>query len=130
MTTLPDLIARVSGPEQTVGESARLAGKSEVEEFERMKDAYDPLEPGSEERMISAYLRFRILGYEAYFRGEVDVPPLVAARPRLASMWRLGYDIAECDAVNRLCKCDCDKSYVWGRGYGTCPRIPRSHQNT
>jgi hypothetical protein len=125
MTKLPDVVAKVWRPMPASIATEQLDGQQALEEFESAVAAYEFFDPGAEERMLSAYRKFQRLGYEAYFLGQVDAPPLIAARPYLALMWNLGYDIAECDAVNRLCKCDCDKCYVWGRGYAPCPHAPK-----
>jgi hypothetical protein len=125
MTTLPDSVSRSSIPKPIF---AMFDGKREVDEFERLKNAYDPSLPETGERMIGAFLRFQELGYEAYFQGVQEAPALILARPILARMWQFGFDAAEFDAATRRCKCDCDKRYVWGQGYGQCPRIPPGNQ--
>jgi hypothetical protein len=125
MTTLPESVSRESIPKPIF---AMFDGKREVAEFERLKNAYDPSLPETGEQMIAAFLRFQELGYEAYFQGVQEAPELILARPILARMWQFGFDAAEFDAANRRCKCDCDKRYVWGQGYGKCPRIPQRTQ--
>lgn len=66
MTRLPEPVSNssVSAPVP-----AMFDGEQEVEEFERLKDAYDPRRPETGERMIGAFLRFQELGYDAYFQG-------------------------------------------------------------
>lgn len=125
MAALPDAVACNAVPPHAAGDGY-LAGQQEVAAFERSKDAYDPGDPESLERMVSAFHRFHQLGYAGYFEGVVRLPPLIATRPLLAAMWRDGYRMAEVDAATRRCRCDCNKDYVWGQGYGTCPRRPRS----
>jgi len=122
MITLHDHVSRSSIPEPF---SASIDGKREVEEFERLRDAYDPRCPGTGERMVDAFSRFQDLGYEAYFQGVLEPPKAISTRPLLASMWKFGFDMAEFNAATRRCKCDCDKGYAWGQGYGKCPRIPQ-----
>jgi len=124
MTSLPDSVSWSSIPEPVF---ALFDGKREVEEFERLKNAYDPSLPETGERMITAFLGFRELGYEAYFQGVQEAPTSIVERPLLASMWQFGFDVAEFDAATRRCQCDCDKRYVWGQGYGKCPRIPQGN---
>ena len=126
MITLPDHVSWSSISESF---SASVDGKREVEEFERLRDAYDPRCPESGERMVDAFLRFRDLGYEAYFQGVSEAPNSILTRPLLASMWQFGFEVAEFDAATRRCKCDCDKRYVWGQGYRRCPRIPQLTQS-
>lgn len=124
-----DVVTRDSIPESTAGIADPFADRREVEAFERLKDAYDPRAQETGEQMVCAFAKFQQLGYEAYFRGAVEVPPLIAARLLVSSMWMDGYRLAEFDAATRRCKCDCNKAYVWGKGYGTCPRIPQeSHR--
>src|SRR5689334_22848047 len=125
MTTLPELVPRWAVPEPIYGSDD---GKGEVDEFDRVMGAYDPRFPETGERMIGAFLRFRELGYEAYFRGVPEAPKSILVRPLLVGMWKFGFDAAEFDAAIRRCKCDCDKRYVWGQGYGKCPRIPQDTQ--
>lgn len=129
MNMLLDSLERRSCPACVEGEPSTRDGKREVEEFERLKDAYDPRLPATGERMIEAFLKFQQLGHSAYFLGERVAPPEIAARPQLAEMWSFGYDVAECEAATRRCACQCDKTYVRGQGYGTCPRIPQTSQN-
>ena len=121
MTRLPK---SVSSSSISAPIPAMFDGNREVEEFERLKDAYDPRRPETGERMIGAFLKFQELGYDAYFQGVMEVPESIMARPLLASMWKFGFDAAEFDAATRRCKCDCDKRYRWGQGCGKCPRIP------
>lgn len=129
MTRLPDPVSRDSILANTAWITDPFTGQREVEEFERLKGAYDPRVPETGEQMIRAYVKFQQLGYEAYFRGVLEVPPLIAARPLVSSMWMDGYGLAEFDAATRRCKCDCNKEYVWGKGYGTCPRVPQKNQS-
>lgn len=126
MTTLIDPVAWIASPEPVF---AVIDGMREVEEFERLMDAYDPRFPESGERIIGAFLRFKELGYEAYFQGVQEAPKSILVRPLLAGMWQFGFDVAEFDAATRRCNCDCDKRYVWGQGYGKCPRIPQLTQS-
>jgi len=129
MTTLPDLAVPSVTAARLAGEAESLVGQREVEEFERLKDAYDPRMPETGVQMVSAFLKFHQLGYAAYFQGVVGVPPMIAARPRLASLWLDGYGLAECDAATRRCNCACDKRFGWEKGYGTCPRMPQRSQS-
>jgi|APAra7269097138_1048543.scaffolds.fasta_scaffold03447_9 hypothetical protein len=126
MIAPPDHVSWSSVPELF---SVSVDGRREVEEFERLMDAYDPRCPETGQRMIGAFLRFQELGYEAYFQGVPEAPESILVRPLLAGMWQFGFDVAEFDAATRRCKCDCDKRYVWGQGYGKCPRIPQGTQS-
>lgn len=125
MARLSDPIACESISAQVASEDDYVAGQYAVEKFEWLRSAYDPCVPGTGEAMIHVYLVFQELGYEAYFRGLQGVPPCIADRPHLATIWTFGFDLAEFDAASRRCRCDCDKSYAWGKGYGTCPRTPQ-----
>jgi hypothetical protein len=107
------------------GVSATFDCQRALEAFLRLRNAYDPRIPETEEKMLTAFRKFGRIGYDAYFQGVAEVSVSVAVEPLLADMWKFGFDAAEFDAATLRCKCNCDKAYVWGKGFPKCPRIPQ-----
>lgn len=101
-----------------------VLGQAELLVFECARAGYRSRDPATEKELLAAFHRFHALGYAAYFGGRKFLPSFIASQPLVAGMWMDGYHLAETEALTMTCKCDCSRKYVWGKGYGPCPRRP------
>jgi hypothetical protein len=122
MTSPSDVSLGRAGLGHVMDDVERVLGQEEVEQFDRLRDAYDPRVSDSLTRMVAAFKRIHSLGYDAYFQRRASMPPFIATRTLLADMWTDGYQLARSDAVAMRCNCTCIRGYVWGDGYANCPR--------